>query len=265
MDTAGFYSKIGSGISLIVGFAIVAAGLLVNQTVVIVFGFLSVICAVASYITVAEKIRTGDIAGAKTWSIFFGFLLLIFGLLIGGIFFLLAHSKLAEAPTGEREREEERRRRKREEERREYIRPPPPEETKSDLLDRPAGYLEAVSGPDYERRIPRHTIDTVKTKIGRGPFGKDEKTRNDLRLDDDDVTMSRDQAWLRVDPDTFRVYIKHDPMGEKSETRIDGQPIPPGKDVELRDGSQIEFGRSGERWQFTRTGASRSRTKPTSD
>jgi hypothetical protein len=258
LDTAGFYSKIGSATSLIIGFAIVAVGLLMNQMIVIVFGFLSLICAVASYITVAEKIRTGDITGARTWSIVYGVLLLIFGLLIGGIFFLFAHSKLAEAPELARPRPEEYRP--------PYPRPPrPPKPTTPDLLDHPAGYLEPLSGPDYEHRTLRHTIDSEKTKIGRGPFGKDEKTPNDLRLDDDDTTMSRDQAWLRVDPDTFRVYIKHDPMGEKSETRIDGQPIPPGKDVELRDGSQIEFGRSGERWQFTRTGAPRSRTKPTSD
>jgi hypothetical protein len=259
-STASLYSKIGSAISLVIGMIIVLIGLLLNQMFLMVFGFLSLICAVASYITVAEKIRTEDIAGARRWSMAFGVLLFIFGFLIGGIFFLFAHSKLSEeGPRVEPGPEPSPARWGR------RLPPRLPSPPTVERLDHPVGYLEPTSGPDYERRRPRFVIDLFKTKIGRGQLGKDEQTTNDLKLDQDDTSMSRDQAWLRVDPDTDRVYMKHDPKGEKSETRVDGQPIPPGEEFELRDGSEIEFGRSGERWQFRRAAAPRSRTKPTSD
>lgn len=128
---------------------------------------------------------------------------------------------------------------------------PEPRKTK-ELLDETAGYLEPLSGPDLGQ--PAFPINNIHAKIGRGEYGKDESegVQNDLQLSESDESQSRNQARLRVDPDTLRVYLMHDSK-TSSQTIVAGQMCPYGKEMELRDGVEIEFGTKGSSWRFRRS------------
>lgn len=62
----------------------------------LVFGLVAVLIAVMVYLTTYDRIGIGDYVGAKGPCLVWGFLGLIFGFLIPGIFLMLAHSKLSE-------------------------------------------------------------------------------------------------------------------------------------------------------------------------
>jgi len=62
----------------------------------LVLGVVAVLIAVLVYITTYDRIRIGDYVGAKGPCLVWGFLGLIIGGVIPGIFLLLAHSKLSE-------------------------------------------------------------------------------------------------------------------------------------------------------------------------
>jgi len=74
------------------------AFLLRSPSLGIVLGVLAVVIAVLIYITTYDRIRIGDFEGAKGPCLVWGFLGLIFGWGIPGIFLILAHSKLSEIP-----------------------------------------------------------------------------------------------------------------------------------------------------------------------
>jgi len=111
-----------------------------------------------------------------------------------------------------------------------------------------SGYLEPIGGSDAGRTP--YVIKSLNVKIGRGPYGKDRSTQNDLQLSDDDATQSRDQARLRVDPETQVVSIMHD--STTSRTTVSGQMLPFRKETKLRDNDEIEFGTRGATWRFRR-------------
>jgi hypothetical protein len=242
MRTARTYANIGAVFTAIVGIAMLILGMINYYwcgVTFIVIGFLSLILAVFCYITTSEKIRTGDQEGAKGYCLGFGILLLIFGGIIGGIFLLLAHSKLMESvaltapspPTyGPSPRYPQR------------YQPPRYPTTESEFS--PVGFLECKSGPDRGVRLP---IDKANMTIGRSP---ERKTggNNDLQLSDQDVSVSTAQGSIRVDRDTGRVYIRHD--ADTSKTLVDGGILIPGEWKELRNGSEIEFGTRGAKWRF---------------
>jgi hypothetical protein len=123
-------------------------------------------------------------------------------------------------------------------------------------LDRIVGYLAPVSGRDVGR--PPYAIKRLDVKIGRDVYGKDEVTLNDLQLNEEDLTQSRDQARLRVDSQTEIVYIMHD--SDASRTFVDGARVPFRKERILRDGSEIEFGTEGARWRFSMASPSKRKT-----
>mgnify|MGYP001050157089 CR=1 FL=1 len=70
--------------------------LAILMPVFLVLGIVAVLIAVLVYITTYDKIRIGDYVGAKGPCLVWGFLGLIIGGAIPGIFLLLAHSKLSE-------------------------------------------------------------------------------------------------------------------------------------------------------------------------
>jgi uncharacterized membrane protein len=96
LEDARSYSMIGATATAIIGLIIIFVSTVfrIGGLVFTVFGFLSLFSALASHVMVGEKIRTGDVKGARRMALFFSIALFILGLVIGGAFFLQAHSKL---------------------------------------------------------------------------------------------------------------------------------------------------------------------------
>jgi hypothetical protein len=234
VEVARTYTVIGSIITAVVGLILVWAGMstIESTPAVLVFGFLSLFLGLAAYMTTSEKIRTGDLKGARTPCLLFGVLLVPFGAIIGGVFLLLAHSKLVEVPIEIQKRKK-----------REPAGGGLTEETELVLLS-PAGFLECQSGPDSGRSV---AIRTLSMTVGRG---SNRKTggMNDLRLSEHDMSVSSAQGTIRVDKDTMRVSLRHE--SDTSKTFVDGGILVPGEWKELRNGSEIEFGTRGAKWRF---------------
>jgi hypothetical protein len=97
-NTAKTYSLI----AVILSFMAAAVWLIVSlilvrlSSIFLVMGILAVVIAVLIYITTYDRIRIGDFEGAKGPCLMWGFLGLILGGVIVGLFLILAHSKLSE-------------------------------------------------------------------------------------------------------------------------------------------------------------------------
>lgn len=240
------YSAISAVSTAIIGLVVVGYGLIIDMTFVIVIGFISVLFALTSYVLVTERIRTNDLEGARAPCLALGIVLLVFGALIGGIFMLLAHTKLSE--TGPR-----------------WPPPPPyggekrPKKTRDEERIVSVGFLTPISGHDAGK--PPVAIDRLDMKIGRSSSGAPERggLQNDIVLSDVDDTQSRDQGRLRVDLDTRKVQI----MSEYGRMELNGSLLPPREWTELSDGATLKFGTQDSTWRFSRAGQSGPSPRPT--
>jgi len=97
-NTAKTYSLIAVILSFIAAsvWLIVSLILVRLSSIFLVMGILAVVIAVLIYITTYDRIRIGDFEGAKGPCLLWGFLGLILGGVVVGLFLILAHSKLSE-------------------------------------------------------------------------------------------------------------------------------------------------------------------------
>lgn len=75
-------------------------GLMLFQGVGLLLGAFAVLAAIMIYLTTYDRIRIGDYVGARGPCLVWGIIDLLVGFLVGGLFLLLAHSKLSDVVQG---------------------------------------------------------------------------------------------------------------------------------------------------------------------
>ncbi len=239
IKSASLYTKIGVAFTILVGVLLLVVGAIFAAAAVAVIGIISLIVAVGAYVTTTMKLDMNDVEGAKGSCLIWGILLLIFGALIGGLFFILAHSKISEYSSRRIERP----------------------------IDRPVIQPRTIE----PATVPGPTIEPVTVPGGGGPQlanlfckqGPGQGRNNpilgrnieiargkgsDIKLSDSSI--SRSHAQISYDGVNF--YIED--MNSKNGTMVNGQRILPGERTQIENGAEIGVG-SNTSLVFTKMGA----------
>jgi len=216
LKAAANYTKIGIAFTLVVGVALLLYSIAVPiptiSNVLLVLGIITIIMAIGAYATTTIKINSGDVAGAKGPCLAWGIILIFFGGVIGGLFFIFAHSKIADYSVG----------------------PPvgiglgpiPEAPTVPGAPGPQMANLYCKEGPEKGRNFP---LFGRNIRVGRG-------MGNDLRLSDG--TVSRKHGRIAFDGVDF--YIED--IGSTHGTTVNGQRILPGDRRRLEEGTEITLG-----------------------
>jgi hypothetical protein len=234
IKTAATYTKIGIGFTLVIGGILIFYSILFPNNMVFALGLITIIMAIAAYVTTTMKLNSEDVAGAKGPCLMWGILLIFFGGIIGGVFFLFAHSKIVDYAPAISVKEE-------------Y---PPLAERETTLgevaMGAPLAFLYCEEGPERGRTFH---LTGRNYKLGRG-------IKNNIRLSDS--TVSRSHAEILWDGVDF--YIMD--LGSKNGTRLNGQLLIPNEKHRLEEGSELTLG-DNTRLRFNRVGIRPSEETPT--
>jgi len=221
LKAATTYTKIGIAFTLVVGIALllyaIALPMPPTSNILLALGIITIFMAIAAYTTTTMKINSGDVKGAKGPCLGWGIILIFFGAVVGGLFFIFAHSKIADyermpqpTPTF----------------------PPPWQIPEVPTVPGVIGpqranlYCKEGHGSDKGRNFP-----LFARNIG---IGRDKD--NDIRPSD--PTVSRKHARITFDGVDF--YVED--VGSANGTTVSGQRILPGDRRRLEEGTEIGFG-----------------------